>query len=147
MKHFIFSTISIVISFLTIHAQSDDVCGLWLTDKSDSQIQIYKAANGKYYGKIAWMDKDRDKLDVENPNDKLKSRKVFGIQIMNNVYYNSKSKTWEGGTIYDPESGKTYDCFLWFEKDRNLLMLKGYVLGMKFLGRETQWKREPKLRP
>ena len=142
--------LSIVISFIIVlgsYAQSDDLCGFWLTEKHDSQVQVFKASNGKFYGKVAWMEKNKDTTDTKNPNEKLRSKKILGLQILNNSVYNPESKTWEGGTIYDPESGNTYSCYLWFDKDKNILKLKGYVLGIKFLGRESQWKREPKLRP
>jgi len=147
MKHITFLIVSIIFSFLNIQAQSDEICDFWLTEKGDSQVQVFKASNGKFYGKVVWMEKDKDATDTKNPNEKLRSVKVVGLQILNNSIYNPKSKTWEAGTIYDPESGNTYDCYLWLDKDKNILKLKGYVLGIKFLGRESQWKREPKLTP
>jgi uncharacterized protein (DUF2147 family) len=147
MKYLTFSIISIIFSFINIQAQSDEICGFWLTEKGDSQVQVFKASNGKFYGKVVWLEKNKDTTDTKNPNKKLRSKKVLGLQILNNSIFNPKSKTWEAGTIYDPESGNTYDCYLWFDKDKNILKLKGYVLGIKFLGRESQWKREPKLRP
>ncbi len=30
---------------------------------------------------------------------------------------------------------------MWFEGGTDLLYIKGYVLGMKFIGRETLWTR------
>ena len=147
MKTFLLTFLTVVSIAITTSAQSDEICGYWLTEKGDSQVQVFKASNGKYYGKVAWMEKNKDTTDTKNPNVKLRTKKVLGLQILNNAVYNPKSKTWETGTIYDPESGNTYDCYLWFDKDRNLLKLKGYVLGIKFLGRESLWKREPNLRP
>jgi len=147
MKTFLLTFLTVVSIAITTSAQGDEICGYWLTEKGDSQVQVFKASNGKYYGKVAWMEKNKDTTDTKNPNVKLRTKKVLGLQILNNAVYNPKSKTWETGTIYDPESGNTYDCYLWFDKDRNLLKLKGYVLGIKFLGRESLWKREPNLRP
>lgn len=147
MKNITILIASFIFSFINVMAQGDEICGYWLTEKGDSQVQVFKASNGKFYGKVAWMEKNKDTTDTMNPNEKLRSKKVLGLQILNNSIYNPKSKTWEGGTIYDPESGNTYDCYLWLEKDKNILKLKGYVLGIKFLGRESQWKRELKIRP
>jgi uncharacterized protein (DUF2147 family) len=43
--------------------------------------------------------------------------------------------------------GKTYDCYMWFEgNDFENLKIKGFVMGMRFLGRETNWKREAEKR-
>ena len=49
-------------------------------------------------------------------------------------------KNGEAGTIYDPKSGKTYDCYAWMESD-DVLQLKGYVVGIKWLGKKTAWSR------
>lgn len=129
-------------------SQSDNIVGYWLTAEDDSQIQIYKASNGKYYGKVAWIRdvKDRDKKDDNNPDPKLRERKIMGLQLLNGFIYNPKKKEWSKGTIYDPNNGKSYDCYMWFEGNLNVLKIKGFVLGIRFLGRETTWKRENKLR-
>ncbi|MBN2611758.1 MAG: DUF2147 domain-containing protein [Bacteroidales bacterium] len=126
--------------------QSDDIVGIWLTDEDKSQVRIFKATNGKYYGKIEWLKEDKDKKDVENPDPKLKDKPVMGLTILKGFTYDEAKKQWSGGTIYDPKEGKTYDCYMWFEGDKKVLQIKGYVLGMKFVGRKTIWKKEDKLR-
>jgi uncharacterized protein (DUF2147 family) len=135
---------------LTVSAsgQADNIVGYWLTDEDKSQVQIFKASNGKYYGKIVWIKevKDRNNKDDKNSDPKLKERKIMGLQILNNCVYDAKKKEWSKGTVYDPDNGKTYTCFLWFENNPNILKLKGYVLGLRFMGRETTWKREKTLR-
>lgn len=129
-----------------IMGQADDLCSYWRTIKGNTQIQIYKETNGKYYGKIVWLRIEKDRPDINNPNPKLRNRKVLGMRIMEGFIYNSKNKRWENGTIYDPESGKTYKCSLWFEGNRYLLKLKGFPLGIKMIGRETEWIRESAIR-
>jgi len=47
---------------------------------------------------------------------------------------------------YDPDNGKTYDCYMWFKDNDNIMTLKGYVLGMKFVGRAEDWARETELK-
>lgn len=125
----------------------DKIIGVYLTEKKTSQVRIFQATDNKYYGKLAWIDKDRDKLDSLNPDPKLAKQKIFGMILLNSLEYDAKTKQWENGTVYDPDNGKTYTCYLWFdEKDPKLLHLKGYILGMRFLGRESYWMREAKLR-
>jgi uncharacterized protein (DUF2147 family) len=46
---------------------------------------------------------------------------------------------WEGGKIYDPESGKTYSCILSIQ-DKGTLKVRGYV-GISLLGRTEIWKK------
>lgn len=141
----------LTLSFFLSAAYSQDadkIKGHWLTEKGTSQIYIYKATNGKYFGKIDWIEEPNEfgapKKDKENPDEKLKNRPLLGLLLLNNFEYDSKDKEWENGTIYDPDNGKTYDCYMWFENgDYNTLKIKGFVMGMRFLGRETTWKSEP----
>jgi len=136
----------LIMSAGMIYGQADKVIGIWLTEKKGSQIRIFKATDGKYYGKIEWLEENKDRLDVNNPDEKLRSKKVMGMLILRGFSYNESKKQWDNGTIYDPENGKTYDCFMWFDGNDNQLHIKGYVLGMKFIGRETLWTRENELR-
>ena len=46
---------------------------------------------------------------------------------------------WKGGTIYDPNSGKTYRCVVTLV-DANTLEVRGYV-GVPLLGRTETWTR------
>jgi uncharacterized protein (DUF2147 family) len=82
--------------------------------------------------------------DSMNPDAKLRSRSRLGISILSGLKYNSSEKQWLDGRIYDPKNGKTYDCYAWFEKDNNVLYIKGYVAGIKWLGRSTTWTRTTK---
>lgn len=46
---------------------------------------------------------------------------------------------WKDGDIYDPESGKTYSCYLSL-KDNNTLKVRGYI-GVSLFGRSETWTR------
>jgi len=151
MKKILF-TLSFFFLFVTLNSQfSDKVRGYWLTEKGTSQVWIYKAKNGKYYGKLVWLEEPYEngtsKKDKENPDDKLKDRPLMDLLLLKGFEYDAKEKEWENGTIYDPESGKTYDAFMWFEDGEDkTLKIKGYVMGMRFMGRETTWMREKEKR-
>ena len=129
-----------------IFAQADKVIGFWLTEKGTSQVEIYKAEDGKYFGRISWLEElnenGKPKVDEENPDDVLKSRPILGLNILEGFDYNQEDQEWENGSIYDPDNGKTYDCYMWFDDDANVLNIKGFVMGMRFLGRSTAWKME-----
>jgi uncharacterized protein (DUF2147 family) len=128
------------------YSQADKIVGIWVPAKGTSQVRIFKATNGKYYGKVEWLNEDIDKLDVNNPDESLRKNKIWGLMILKDVTYNSTKNRWEGGTVYDPDNGKTYDCFMRFKENDNIMTLKGYVLGMKFVGRAEDWTRETVLR-
>jgi uncharacterized protein (DUF2147 family) len=125
-----------------IFGQADKITGIWVPAKGTSQVRIFKATNGKYYGKVEWLKEDKDKLDIKNPDKNLRGKKVWGLMILKDFTYNTEKQRWESGTVYDPDNGKTYDCYMWFGDDNNTMTLKGYVLGMKFIGRAENWKRE-----
>ena len=128
-------------------AQSDEVRGTYWNAEKTSHIRIYRAKNGKYYGKIEYLKEPNDengnpKTDPENPDKELRSRSRLGMVIMNSFSWNESEPRWEDGTIYDPVSGNTYDGYMYFEGDnRTVLYLRGYMLGMTWLGRTSEWTR------
>ena len=137
---------ALCVSLLEAQIQQDDIIGFWRTLKGNTQIEIYKSANNIYYGKIIWLRVEKERPDYKNPNEKLRSRKVLGLQIINNFVFNVKKNIWEKGSIYDPENGETYFCILKFESSKDILKLKGHLPGMKVISRQTEWIRESKLR-
>jgi uncharacterized protein (DUF2147 family) len=144
-KNFLIIT-CLLFSASMVFAQADKITGIWAPAKGTSQVRIFKATNGKYYGKVEWLKEDKDKLDVNNPDEKVRGNKIWGLMILKDFSYNQDKKRWEGGTVYDPDNGKTYDCYMWFDGDDSKMTLKGYVLGMKFVGRAEDWTRESELK-
>ena len=147
MKKYLFTAIIILFVPLFLHAQANIIEGTWYNDDKTSTIEITKEADGKYVGKINWLDEPNEngkpKIDDENPDPKLATRPIMGLAIVKNFQYDSKKKKWEEGSIYDPKNGKTYDCFAWFEDGNyNNLYIKGYVAGIKALGRKTIWTKK-----
>ena len=136
----------LIFTVTLVQGQADKIVGIWVPAKGTSQVRIFKATNGKYYGKVEWLKEDKEKLNVNNPDEKLRDKKVWGLMILKDFVYNTGKNRWEGGTVYDPDNGKTYDCYMWFNGDENTMTLKGYVLGMKFIGRAEDWKREFELK-
>jgi len=68
----------------------------------------------------------------------LRQRKLNGLVFMHNFAYAGDDR-WNGGTIYDPNSGKTYRGTMTLG-DRNTLRLRGY-LGISLFGRSDTWTR------
>lgn len=123
---------------------ADKILGVWWNDEKTTKIEVEKK-DGKYIGTIVYMipekyENGEPPKDDENPDEALRSRSIIGIQILDGFVYDTKDKEWEKGTIYDPKSGKTYDCYAWLESD-DLLKLKGFVAGMRWLGRSSEWYR------
>jgi len=139
--------ITIVVLLLTglqlaAQKKADDITGIWLTNGKDpAKIQIFKSVD-QYVGKIVWLkfpDEDgKPKVDRKNPEEGKRSRQIIGLLLLQGFKFNG-SDEWEGGKIYDPESGKTYSCYMSL-KDNNTLKVRGYV-GVSLLGRTEIWTR------
>ena len=134
----------ILFLFITIfcQAQSDDILGIWLEEKKQSKIEVYKKDNS-FFGKIIWLKEPLDedgniKLDKKNPNNSMRENPINGLVIMKDLKYKKKGK-WSDGEIYDARSGKTYSLELYM-KNVNKLDLRGYI-GFTFFGKTTTWTR------
>lgn len=118
--------------------------GRWLSSKKKNQVQIYKHGD-KYYGKLVWMMEPNDpvtkkpKLDIENPDEKLRMRPLLNMVLLKDLTYKGNN-VWSDGEIYNPEDGKTYNCEVTL-KDPNSIDLRGYVMGISFLGKSRTWTR------
>lgn len=124
------------------------IAGIWWNAEKTSKIEVTEQ-NGKFSGTVIFIVPEKyvdgqPPKDDKNPDAKLKSRSRLGLQILSGLKYNASEKEWQGGRIYDPTTGKTYDCYAWFDKDSNTLNMKGYVVGIKWLGKSTNWTRTTK---
>lgn len=129
----------LVFFFGSCHAE-DPFCRTWYSEDSLSKIKIYKEDDGKYYGKLVWMkyafENGKPKIDSENPDKSLRHRPLQNLPIV--LALTKRSETLlTGGKVYDPTRGNYYDCRMTFKGNR--LELRGYILGMPFLGRTTTW--------
>ncbi|MFM1821643.1 MAG: hypothetical protein RLZZ402_2002 [Bacteroidota bacterium] len=138
MKKTIFSFFTIVLISLSSFANSnaDAIVGEWLSQEKDGKILIFKQGD-HYFGKISWG-KANGKKDVKNPDEKLRSRDLLGAVILKNFKFTGSA--WENGTIYDPNTGKTYDCILKIKDGNKTLDLRGFV-GVSMFGRTSTWTR------
>jgi uncharacterized protein (DUF2147 family) len=110
---------------------ADDVTGIWWSEKKASKIEIY-AKDGKYYGKLVWVQKDPDKLDIKNHDPKLRTRTVLGSDMFTNFKFNGKD-SWEKGFLYDPRDGSVYQGYLKLE-NKDVLSVNGFI-NLPLIGR------------
>jgi uncharacterized protein (DUF2147 family) len=123
-----------------VQAQNDKIEGLWYNDVKDAKIEIYKAGDGKFYGKIVWLKEPlkngKPKLDEKNPVESRQRQTLLSLIILKG--FQKKGDTYTEGTIYDPENGKVYDCKMTYNGKN--LSIRGFI-GFSFLGRTTVWER------
>lgn len=116
--------------------------GTWLSGDGDGWIEISRAGEG-LSGVIRGSpneDDNRPDRDEKNPDPALRQRPLTGLELFSGFTYDGDGR-WTGGTIYDPNSGKTYRCIVTWV-DANTLKVRGYV-GMPILGRTETWTRVP----
>ena len=124
--------------------EADAILGQWYTDseKKDVVVEFYKDGD-VYSGKIVWMknpkeDDGTDKVDKENPDEARKNDPILGLNLAKGFNYKGNNK-WAGGTIYDPNNGKTYKCKIALKGDD--LKVRGFI-GVSLLGRTAHWLRK-----
>lgn len=148
MKSLIFSLVFSLLFIVSYAQDAQKIIGIWWNNEKTSKIEV-KENNGEFVGMIIYIIPEKyvngePEKDNMNPDEKLRSRSRIGIQILSGLKFNSSDKQWINGRIYDPKNGKTYDCYAWFGSDNNTLNIKGYVAGIKWLGRSTTWTRTTK---
>lgn len=126
--------LSFALAMIAWVGYAQDIKGKWLTEAGDAQVEIYEQ-NGKMNGKIVWLEKGPDTKDVHNKDEKLRSRKLMGVNILSGL--TKKDDKWEGGRIYNPKNGKNYKCAIWLDGDK--LKVRGYI---GFLYETQTWKRK-----
>jgi uncharacterized protein (DUF2147 family) len=119
----------------------DRIEGSWYNEEKTAKVQVFKAKDNKFYGKIVWLRdplKDgKPKTDTENPDAKKRSQPIMGLLLLKGFTKDGEDG-YEDGTIYDPKNGKTYSCKMTLEGNR--LNVRGYM-GISLIGRTTAWTR------
>jgi uncharacterized protein (DUF2147 family) len=142
-----FSVAFMMLVATAIFAQdANKVLGVWLTQDGDSKVTITKDSKGKFNGEITWLkdplnESGKPKIDDKNPEKKLQSRPIMGLKLLEGFVFDKDDNEWVDGKIYDPKSGKTYSCLMWFDDDPNKLSVKGFI-GFSLIGREVVWTRD-----
>ena len=142
-----------LLAIMTAPAQAheSDALGVWATEPTErgqAHVKITKEGD-VYVGEIIWLEKPtydasegadlegKEKTDRQNPDASKRDQPIVGLQIVNGMKY-SGEHAWEGGTIYDPENGKTYKAKMSLEGDT--LKVRGFI-GFSLLGRTSEWTR------
>ena len=119
-------------------AQSpNDIVSKWMSEDGQGIIEIFKVKeSNKYFGKIVWLKEPlgKDGKPIKDAN---------GNAILNMVNlkdFEFADGYWKDGSVYDPETGKTYYSKLSLE-NANKLKLRGSVDPMGWIGKTTYWDR------
>lgn len=133
-----FLLLVLAFSSMIASAQIDKILGEWYTVDDETGavkalVNLYKGDNGLYYGQIIKVFKNGE----ENPNSDRK-----GMVIVKDMQ--EEDGMLKGGTIYEPESGKTYYAKISYNEADNTITLRGSLDKRGWVGRSQTWIKERK---
>ncbi len=130
-------------------AAQNTPAGLWKTiddhaKKERSLVRVVDS-NGVLSARIEKLLDPQAKLDrvCDQCSDDRKDKPVVGLEIVRGVKKNADSDAepvWDGGTILDPENGKSYKVRMTPLEGGKKLQVRGYV-GSPVFGRSQVWVR------
>ena len=132
---------SILASIAAAAAERKDFTGVWLTDKAAGGVEIVSCGSelcGHIYSILVVPNPSIPLNDNRNKDPKLRSRSLCGLRILSGLKRESDT-TWGDGSVYDPESGKTYSVEITLQSP-TVLAVRGYV-GTRVIGRTVLWTR------
>ena len=137
---------------IALPAFADGLAGHWYTEDNESIVEITRDDEGVYTGRIVWLaepdyteadDVDAEylgkfKRDLNNPESDERQTPIIGLEILKEFTARASDR-WDGGTIYDPNNGRTYKCTMRLDRNGQLIV-RGFV-GISAFGRSTTWVR------
>ncbi len=106
------------------------------TGKAKSIVEIWKKADGKYYGKISQLLIKPEHANCVACKDDRKNKPLLGMEIIRGLKKDGDEFT--GGSITDPKNGKSYKCTI--TRDGDKLNVRGYM-GISIIGRTQTWQK------
>ncbi|MBL4675745.1 MAG: DUF2147 domain-containing protein [Mucilaginibacter sp.] len=107
-------------------ADPNRICGKWESSEKNLVVEVYrykdtyKAKMIRFTGGVT-KDKPMESItDKNNPDPALRNRKVLGLDVVETLRYNAKSNSWEGGRIYEVQSGKYWSAAASLDNKGNL---------------------------
>ena len=129
--------------FAAAPANASSILGEWISQGYSAKVHIAPCAEHgeQFCGTIVWLWESVDRRgetmrDTNNPNPAQRSKPLVGLVLLRGLRQ-SEPGAWDGGTIYDPENGRTYGSRLRLRTD-DILEVQGCVL---FVCRTQLWRR------
>lgn len=101
-------------------SEANDITGKWNLPNHNATVEIF-TENGKYFARIISVDHDESELglyDRHNPDEDKRDRPVEGLLIITDM--ERDGNRWTGGDIYDPQTGRTYNCRITRESNNEI---------------------------
>ena len=126
-------------------ADSASPVGLWKTiDDETGEVKSLVRISEEGGSLVGTIDKlfpkpgkDPNPVCDKCPGDK-KDKPILGMVFLWGL--TQQGEEWSGGSILDPDNGKTYKCKVRVEGTGGTLTVRGYI-GFSLLGRSQTWIR------
>lgn len=137
---------SLLVGLLLFSQTSEnDILGTWMALDHSVAVAVFKS-NGDFRARVVWFDEKlgsgkpmNSRHDVANPNPALRSRKILGMEVLENLQYNPHTASWENGRIYDATTGRHWDSAAKIDSS-GILRVRGYW-KFKWIGKTMSFKR------
>ena len=139
MKRF-FTIVVMMLSAASVMS-AQDIIGKWKLEDGTAIVEVYRQGD-VFNGRIVWLETPTNAdgtpvLDTNNPDKSLQSRQLINLNMLSGL--KADGKEYNGGTIYDPGNGKTYNCSM--KVENGVLKVRGSLDKRGLLGRTMDWFR------
>jgi uncharacterized protein (DUF2147 family) len=126
----------------TLAQDESSIVGVWVNGDGDGWIEL-EIVGSELIGRILGspadpLNRNPSRLDIQNPEESLRDRPLRGLTILSGFRYEGDGR-WDGGRVYDPNSGNTYKGTITVVDDVTL-KLRGFI-GISLFGRTEVWVR------
>jgi uncharacterized protein (DUF2147 family) len=120
---------------LLLAASAQAVEGEWLVQDRSAMVTLARCGGDRLCGRITRILKPGPRTDLNNPDPKLRSRSFQNLEIISGFALTDGD--WQGGRIYDPNTGRTYKSKLALNRDGSL-KVSGCIA---FICQSQRWTR------
>lgn len=125
---------ALLLSTASASAQDDAnaIAGTWLTENGASKVEVTCNA-GACGGKVTWIKVAEGApapLDAKNSDASLRTRPLVGVDVLSGFTYKG-NQTWDGGKVYSPAKGNSYNGTLTLNRDGTLSVKAKAGIGSK----------------
>jgi len=138
MKLSLLAAAATLAASLAAPALAADPTGLWQTPTNGGQVRISRCGQA-LCGVLVTSNHIRatpNMLDEKNRDASLRTRTLRNLPLLNG--FTGGPTEWRGGTVYNPDDGRTYSGSITMQND-NTLRLQGCVV--RPLCRNQTWTR------
>ncbi|MCB1529360.1 MAG: DUF2147 domain-containing protein [Hyphomicrobiaceae bacterium] len=134
-------------AFATAASAAPREVGVWFDDTGKGAVEIFPCGPS-LCGRIVWLkeplgEDGRPLNDGYNPDPGMRSRPICGLQVLGGLA-RQPDGTLDGGWVYDPKVGKSYDAAIELA-GRNLTLI-GYK-GIRMFSKSFTWTKAPPTLP